>query len=81
VSVCAYVLFREYVGAMLSMDAATASRHAAELLQSLHFSSTAAFSQHLTEQLVDSTVVKAGVSRAIVRTGIIGAVAQEPYPG
>lgn len=66
---------------MLSMDPATASRHTAALMQAFNFSSTYAFSQHLTEQLVDSTVIKPGVSRAIVRPSLVGSVAQEPYPG
>lgn len=66
---------------MLAMDTATANRHTAELMQQLSFSSTYAFAQHLTEQLVDGTTIKPGVSRAIVRPSLIAAVAQEPYPG
>lgn len=63
------------------MHAAAANQHTAELLQRLNFSGTCAFSKHLAEQLVDSTVLKPGVSRAIVRPSLIAAVAQEPYPG
>ena len=66
---------------MLAMDAATANRHTAELMARLSFSSTYAFAQHLTEQLVDATLIKPGVSRAIVRPSLVAAVAQEPYPG
>lgn len=66
---------------MLSMDAESASRHTAELMQAHNFVSTYAFSQHLTEQLVDSTVIRPGVSRAIVRPSVVGALAQDPYPG
>jgi hypothetical protein len=66
---------------MLAMDAATANRHTADLLHKLHFTSTYAFGKHLTEQLVDGTVIKPGVSRAIVRPSLIAAVAQDPYPG
>jgi len=72
---------REYVAAMLSMDPATANKHTAELMQRLNFTSTYAFGKHLSEQLVDSTIIKPGVSRAIVRPSLIAAVAQEPYPG
>lgn len=73
-------LCREYAAAILSMDAASASQHTAELLQRLNFTSTFAFSKHLAEQLVDSTIM-AGVSRAIVRSSVTAAVAQDPWPG
>jgi hypothetical protein len=63
------------------MDAASANQHTAELLQRLNFTSTSAFSKHLAEQLVDSTVIKAGVSRAIVRPSLIAAIAGDPWPG
>lgn len=76
-----FVLCREYAAAILSMDAASANQHTAELLQRLNFTSTSAFSKHLTEQLVDSTVIKAGVSRAIVRPSLTAAVAGDPWPG
>ncbi len=72
---------REYAAAILSMDAAAANQHTEELLQRLNFSSMCAFSKHLAEQLVDSTIIKAGVSRAIVRASLTAAVAQEPWPG
>lgn len=72
---------REYVAAMLSMDADAANKHTANLMQKLNLTSTYAFGKHLAEQLVDSTVIKPGVSRAIVRPSLIAGVAQEPYPG
>lgn len=75
------LLCREYVSAMLSMDAASANQHTAELMQRLGFTSTYAFGKHLSEQLVDSTVIKPGVSRAIVRPSLIASIAQDPYPG
>jgi hypothetical protein len=71
----------EYVAAMLSMDSEQANKQTNELMRSLNFTSTYAFGKHLTEQLVDGTVIRPGVSRAIVRPSLIASIAYDPYPG
>lgn len=71
----------EYVAAMLAMEPEQANKQTLELMDSLNFTSTYAFGKHLTEQLVDSTVIRPGVSRAIVRPSLIASIAGNPYPG
>ncbi|KAF8068243.1 fatty acyl-CoA reductase [Scenedesmus sp. PABB004] len=71
----------EYVAAMLAMTPEQANKQTAELMAALNFTSTYAFGKHLTEQLVDATVIRPGVSRAIVRPSLIASIAHEPYPG
>jgi hypothetical protein len=66
---------------MLSMDSEQANKQTNELMRSLNFTSTYAFGKHLTEQLVDGTVIRPGVSRAIVRPSLIASIAYDPYPG
>jgi hypothetical protein len=69
------------LAAMLSMSPEQANKQTAELMRSLNFTSTYAFGKHLTEQLVDGTVIRPGVSRAIVRPSLIASIAYDPYPG
>lgn len=71
----------DYVAAMMAMTPEQANKKTAELMQSLSFTSTYAFGKHLTEQLVNSTCIRPGVSRAIVRPSLIASVALDPYPG
>lgn len=71
----------EYVAAMMAMSPEQANRHTAALMQSLNYTSTYAFGKHLTEQLVNSTCIGPGISRAIVRPSLIASVAFDPYPG
>lgn len=71
----------DYVAAMLAMQPDQANKVTAELMQSLNFTSTYAFGKHLTEQLVDSTCIRPGVGRAIVRPSLIASIAGAPYPG
>jgi fatty acyl-CoA reductase len=71
----------EYVAAMLAMEPDQANKHTLELMQRLDFTSTYAFGKHLTEQLVDATPIRPGVSRAIVRPSLIASIAGDPYPG
>lgn len=50
-------------------------------MQDLKLTSTYAYSKHLTEQLVNSTCIKPGVAKAIVRPSLIAGMAGAPYPG